>query len=167
MALRGLEVVEGWGEVQRAAMGRVLHLGEEEHPPTIHILVHSSAAAPWVVTMLEVVGDNHQVELGALLVVEGLARSREGRGRMVLATWEAVRGDLGPWPARQGRDLNNNTRMVGSRGIVRSRGAIGGWRGSVRGRSRSVAILRGRAWAIGWSWAVSIYGSLKKNFIVS
>ena len=55
--------------------------------------------------------------------------------------------------------------MVGSGGIVRSRGAIGGWRGSVRGRSRSVAILRGRAWAIGWSWAVSIYGSLTKNFV--
>ena len=67
VALYGLKTPQIWGELQRAALGEVLHMTGKSIS-SIDIVVHevSSLGGRWMVSVLDVVANNHQVNITAL-----------------------------------------------------------------------------------------------------
>ena len=65
--------------------------------PKLFIIVHSLEGSVWEVSLLEEVSRNHQVNIGALVVAEGLARCMLTEQMKVVLGWgEARVTTLGP-----------------------------------------------------------------------
>ena len=120
VALQGVEERPDWGGEEREEMCRVLHLGQGGPTPVLAVVVHCCTdPLRWRVSLLEVVGGNHQVDVGALLVQEGLARALGGRGRVVLGLWEGKTGNVGPW--NKETEKKENMGRGGERGEVQKK----------------------------------------------
>ena len=83
--------------------------------PKLFIIVHSLGGSVWEVVLLKVVSSNHQVNIGALVVAEGLARCMlTDQMRVVLGWAEARVEDTGPWlrekPDEQSNDVPSNAK---------------------------------------------------------
>eukprot|EP00092_Neocalanus_flemingeri_P009039 GFUD01009725.1.p1 GENE.GFUD01009725.1~~GFUD01009725.1.p1 ORF type:complete len:626 (+),score=222.15 GFUD01009725.1:46-1923(+) len=96
--LAGLQF-DGWTEASSARLADLLHLPTMQyHTPRLGIIVHCMDTKVWTVTLIEEVSRNHQVNIAALLVAEGLAKCLYKKQMRVVLGWgEARDGDAGPW----------------------------------------------------------------------
>jgi hypothetical protein len=89
--------------------------------PKLFIIVHSLGGSVLEVVLLKEVSSNHQVNIGALVVAEGLARCMlTDQMRVVLGWAEARVEDTGPWlrernseikkPDEQSNDVPSNAK---------------------------------------------------------
>ena len=94
----------------------ILHMKDCSPSPTLYILIHSCRnPLQWKVVLLEVVANNHQVDLASLLLLEGLGTSSRVGRRLILGLWEGREEDLGPWYKEEMK--GGQDRMIGEQTV--------------------------------------------------
>ena len=65
VSLYGLKTPQHWGKRQQEALADVLHMTGEESISALDIVVHkiSSPGGRWLVSLIDIVANNHQVNL--------------------------------------------------------------------------------------------------------